>query len=456
MVTRKQVLILLSVIALGLTIMASIAFAAENGNEKESKTVKAEKHFQQGREALFQGRYKLAIKQLEKAADADKTKTSYRLHLARAHRYAGHEKQARNLLAGIIKARPDHVEAGQLLAEIYAGQKKWKDVVDVLDPLLTYRHDYPTYHLLAEAEYNRDNYEKARKHFEEAIKLNPASGADHYQLGNIYLAKNSFALAAESYNSALRLGVDTPVLHYKLGSAYFNLRNYFGRISQVKVKSSKAGTITGDWYLIEAVPGKKDHFVAAPKDCAVYHVAKAISDKIEDLPDIQFLLANIYLNAGRHKHAYDMFKKIEPTVPKEDKPLFYYYYAQSAFGVHNYDQYLKLLAEAIKLDKATYESALVDAYMKVADRYNQAGQLDKYIEFLAKAVQQSPETASLHLKLGYAYEEARQYKKAVAQWQMVLNLEPDHPNRMELLNLIAKHRKQTTNPPKPKGAVRMR
>ena len=145
-----------------------------------------------------------------------------------------------------------------------------------------------------------------------------------------------------------------------------------------------------------------------------------------------------------------MFKKLEPTIPKEDKALFYYYHAQSAFGVHRYDEYLELLRKAIKLNKATYSSALVEAYLRVADRHNQAGQLDKYIQFLAKAVQESPETASLHLKLGHAFEEAQEYDKAIAQWQMVLDLEPDHPRRMELLNLIGKYRKQLTESAKSK------
>ena len=421
---------------------ASVHFAAAaSTNEMPSKISKAEEQFEDGRKALFQGDYSRAIDLLKKAIKQDKTKTSYRLYLARAYCYAADEQKAETLLADILNTAPDHVEAGQLLAEIYTKQKKSKDVVDVLEPLLKYRHDYPIYHLLAEAQYSLNDYEKARKYFEEAIKLNPKSGSDHYQLGNIYLAGNFFALAAESYQSALRLGVDTPVLHYKLGSAYFNLRNYFGKISVVTVKAGKAGTINDDWYLVEPVPGKTDVFRAAPKTSAVYQVAKARADGIDDSPDIRFLFANIYLNARRYKQAYEMFKKIEPTIPEQDKPLFYYYYAHSAFGVYRYDEYLALLQEAIKLDEATYSSALVDAYLRVADRYNQAGQLDMYIQFLAKAMQESPETASLHLKLGHAYEEAQEYTRAVAQWQMVLDLEPDHPRRMELLNLIGKYKK---------------
>ncbi|NIP28117.1 MAG: hypothetical protein GWN55_11680, partial [Phycisphaerae bacterium] len=112
---------------------------------------------------------------------------------------------------------------------------------------------------------------------------------------------------------------------------------------------------------------------------------QAIDGGIEETSDIKFLFANIYLNARRYSQAYEMFNKIEAKIPKEDKPLFYYYYAQSAFGVHRYDEYLTLLQKAIKLDKATYASVLVDAYTKVADRYNQAGRLDEYINYLGKA-----------------------------------------------------------------------
>ena len=127
-----------------------------------------------------------------------------------------------------------------------------------------------------------------------------------------------------------------------------------------------------------------------------------------------------------------MFTKIGPTV-KDDKALFYYYYAQAAFGTGQYDRYLELLEEAIRLDPAAYKATRVDAYLSVADQYNEAGNLDKYIEFLGKAVAESPMTASLHLKLGNAYEEARKLDKAIAQWRMVLDIEPDHPAADEAL-----------------------
>jgi tetratricopeptide (TPR) repeat protein len=414
---------------------------AKPAEKPEAKPVESEAEtlFNKGRESLFQGKYDEAVDLLTKAVAADKTKTSYRLYLARAHRYAGNDDLAAANLEDILKASPDHVEAGQMLGELYSAAKKWKDVVRVLEPLLKYRHDYPTYHMLAEAQYNLDEKDKARKSYEEAVKLNPQSAADHYQLGNIYLSGNFFALAADSYQTALRLGLDSPVLRYKLASAYFNLRNYFGQIGVQTVKSGAVGTIDGPWYLIEPVPGQKEVFRCAPEASAIYQVAKALADGIEQRPDIHLLRATIYLNAHRYAQAYDLFTTILPTV-KEDKALFYYYYAQAAFGSGKYDRYLELLEEAIKLDEKAYKAMRVDAYLAVAEQYNQAGDLNKYIEFLTKAVAESPQTASLHLKLGYAYEEVQKYESAIGQWRMVLDIEPDHPQRIKLLNLIEKYR----------------
>ena len=427
----------------------------DKAKKKETAQEKAERLFDEGRDALFRGRYKKAVELLQQAAAADKTKTRYRLYLARAHRYAGNTDEAEKLLGDIVKASPDHVEAGQLLGEVYAEQEKWKDVARVLERLLRYRHDYPTYHMLAEAKYNLDDHKAARKYFIEAINLNPKSPGDHYQLGNIYLAGNFFALAAESYQKALALGLHSPVLHYKLGTAYFNLRNYFGRVSQVTVKSGKTDSISGQWYLIEPVPGKKDVFRVAPSDSAIYQVAKAVETGMKEDRDIRFLRTSIYLNARRYAQAYEMFRKLAASPPKpeddkrtkEDKALFNYYFAQAAFGVGKYDEYLQLLKKAIELDSASYEASLLDAYLSVAEQHNQQGDIDGYIKYLKLAVNEAPRKAGPHLKLGNAYEEAHKYVEAIVQWRMVLDIQPDHPERMALLDLMKKYQASAAAPP---------
>ena len=81
---------LLTLALLGLIITASPADEPKPDNPAtDSKTSAADELFTQGRNALFQGQYDKAADLLSKAVEADKTKTSYRLHLARAYRYAG-------------------------------------------------------------------------------------------------------------------------------------------------------------------------------------------------------------------------------------------------------------------------------------------------------------------------------------------------------------------------------
>ena len=190
------------------------------------------------------------------------------------------------------------------------------------------------------------------------------------------------------------------------------------------------------------MPGKKDVFRVAPSTSAIYQIAKAIDDSDTPPIDIRMLRANTYLSARRYQPAYDFYEALEQAVvkqPKEDRALYHYYFAESALGLAKFDEYLAHLRKAIELDKPTYSSALVDAYRVVAEKYNQLGKLDKYIEFLKLAVKESPQMASLHMKLGNALEEDKAYGEAVQQWRMVLDLEPDHRDRTQLLNLIKKH-----------------
>ncbi|MEK6235163.1 MAG: tetratricopeptide repeat protein, partial [Planctomycetales bacterium] len=290
--------------------------------------------------------------------------------------------------------------------------------------------------------YNLDDFAKAAKYYQEAVRLNSDSAIDHYQLGNIHLAKNRYARSVISYEAALRLGLESPVLHYKLASSYFNLRNYFGKVEVITAPGGTQGTISGRYYLIERAPGNKDVFRAAPPTSAIYQIAKAIEGGDKPQVDIRMLRANTYLSARRYQRAYELYEELGPLVveqPKEDRAMYHYYCAQSSLGLGKFDEHLSHLRKAIQLDEATYGSALVEAYGVVAEKYNQLGKLDKYVEYLKLAVRESPQTASLHLKLGNALEEGKAYPEAIQQWRMVLDLESDHPQRTKLLNRIKKH-----------------
>ena len=111
----------------------------------------AETKFEEGRKKFFQGQYTDAILPLKEASLANPAKTSYRLLLAKAYRYAGQDKDAAGILEAILKDNPEHVEAGVELAEMLSPAKEPDRVIGILAPLLKFKHDYPLYHMLAEA-----------------------------------------------------------------------------------------------------------------------------------------------------------------------------------------------------------------------------------------------------------------------------------------------------------------
>ena len=401
----------------------------------DAEAKQAVEFFEAGRKLFFQGKYLDSVEKLQQAAETDPAKTSYKMLLAKAHRYAKQGERATAVLEQIIKTNPDHVEAGIQLAELLTPSKEPDRVIGVLKPLLKYKHDYPLYHLLAEAYYAKEDFDNAREHFEEAVKLNPRSGEDQYQLGNIYLAQKRFAKAAAAYEKAGELDVSSGVYHFKLASVYFNLHNNLGRITVAEVLGGKVGEINNEFFLLDTVPGKKDLFYVCSPRSAVFQSAKAIAMGI-DVFDIHFLQANVWLAARRFPRADAIYKKLQETVKDADAGLYWYQWSQAALGLGNLDAYLARLNKAIEADEEVYKSTLTDALVVVANRYHQRGDSGKYMEFLGQAVENNPLSPSLHLTLGDAHWLANQRPQAIEQYKLVLELEPDHTERVRLLNRI--------------------
>lgn len=428
-----------TVAILVLIVCVSTSFAQEPKARptgvSEGEAKRAEELFQDGRKLFFQAKYRDALAKLTEAVDANPEKTGYKLLLAKAHRYGKQGERAVGVLEDILKSNPDHVEAGIELAELISPEKEPDRVIAVLEPLLKFKHDYPLYHLLAEAHYQNEEFGQAREYFEEAIKLNSRNAQDHYQLGNIYLAQKRFAKAAASYETAGRLGMSSSVFHFKLASVYFNLRNFLGKVTRAEVIGGKPAEIKNDYYLIDAAPGQSHVFYVAQRSSAVYQAAKAREMGIE-IFELRFLQANVWLSARRYAKAEPMYAALREDVPEADAGLYWFYAAQTALGLGKYDAYVERLEKAIEAEPDVYKPTLADAFVTVANRHHQRGDSARYIEFLARAVDTNPLSARLHLTLGDAHWLASQQGQAIEQYKLVLELEPDHSERVRLLNRI--------------------
>lgn len=395
----------------------------------------ADELFEDGRKLYFQGKFLEAVEKLRQAAETNPSKTSYKLLLAKAHRELGQDDEAAKVFEAVVKDSPDHVEAALELAELLSPQKSPDRVIALLTPLLTRNHDYPLYRMLAAAHYQKESFGKAREYYEEAVRLNPRNRDDFYQLGNIYLAQKRFAKAGEAYETAGRLGYSSGVFHFKLASVYFNLRNYLGKVTTAEVPGGEPGAIANGLLLIEALPGKPNLFYVAGPKSAAFQAAKAQEQGI-DVFDLRFLQANVYLAARHFDQADTAYAKLEEKVSKADAGLFWSQWAQASLGRDDYDKYLERLAKAIEAEPKVYKATMSDALVTVARRFQEQGDDAKYLDYLNRAVEENPLSARLHLMLGDAYWSGGEKPKAIQQYKLVLELEPEFPQRVRLLNRI--------------------
>jgi len=321
------------------------------------------------------------------------------------------------------------------LARGYAEQQEYEKVIETLQPTADLKNNYEANHLLGQAYYQTGKLVEARRCLQTAVELQPKSAPDHYLLAHVYLGEEKFALAVESYETTLRLGFDTAELHYKLATAYYRLRNYAGQVFTQTIKKGLAGRIVGDCYLIEPVPSKPDRFLAAPQASAIFHLQKALDAGL-DTPQAHLLQADIWLGTRRYAKALQVYKTLEDRTPSQDRAAYHYAYARACLGVDDRQGYLDRLQKAIALDEKTYGPHLVDAYRQVADRYNAEGDLESYVRYLELAVAETPDSHDPHYLLGNALYEAGRTRQACRQWQITLELQPEHPDRTRMLELI--------------------
>ncbi|MHC4065905.1 MAG: tetratricopeptide repeat protein [Planctomycetota bacterium] len=322
-------------------------------------------------------------------------------------------------------------------ARTYAEHGEYDKVIETLEALRDGGDDYEVSHLLGQAYFQTDNLPEARRCLQAAIEQKPKSAPDHCLLADTYLRQEKFALAAESYETAWRLGLDVADLHYGLATAYYKLKNYTGRIFYRTVEGGSAGRIVKDCYLIEPAPSQADRFIAAPQSSAIYHLQKAHDAGI-DTPEAHLLHVDIWLRTGRYAQALAIFETLEERVDPPDRAEYYFAYARACLGADDRQGYLDRLEKAIALDPKTYRPRLVDAYRQVAARCNAEGDLQDYIRYLKLAVGEAPESHNLRYALGNALFEAGRQAGACRQWQITLELQPDHPDRTRMLELIRK------------------
>jgi tetratricopeptide (TPR) repeat protein len=239
----------------------------------------------------------------------------------------------------------------------------------------------------------------------------------------------------EAYKRAIVLDADSAELHFRLARAYFKLEQYLGKVTSRRVSRGGPDRIDGDYFLLGPEPGHDGTFRAAPATSAVFQVHKALELGL-DTPEVHRLRGDIWLRLRQYTKALGVFRSINGKIKPPNRPSFEYSFAQAALGVDDVETYLRRLKRAAELDPAVYRPHLVDGFRTAAERCNQRGDLVGYVRYLEAGLKESPNSPDLHYRLGNAFWEAGRRKDAAREWQVTLELNPDHPRRADMLDRI--------------------
>lgn len=311
----------------------------------------------------------------------------------------------------------------------------WRQVIELVQPLTASVDTYEVNHLLGQAYRQMDLPVEATWYFRRAVQLQPDAAGDLLELGELHLARGWPALAINALESVVSLGVADGRVHYRLALAYQRCGRPVGRTSIVSLAQAVPESTSGPWYVWEAIEGQTDRYRVCARGSAIYHLQRAMELGLDD-PQAVLLYADIWFSAGQYERARDLYEMMESIVPREQMAGYHYCYGQSLYWLDDLNGFEEHIQRAVELDSEAYRPKLLDCYTMLADRYCVLGDVKQYIRYLELAVKQSPRSAELRYKLGNALSEAQRRGEAAAQWQVVLQLEPYHPDRERLLKLL--------------------
>jgi len=287
------------------------------------------------------------------------------------------------------------------------------------------------YSLLGEIYQEMKDYEKSAASYESATKLNPWSFKDYFNLGCVYRIMKKFAQAVSAYVKACELKPDHLESHIGAAQSYYELEDYnnalmYGELAeQIDPNVSEIQKLIGDIY-----ESKKDYHQAI----ASYKRALEIDS---NNPEIMTSLAVAYLRTNRNEPAKELLTSVIQMQPDNNTAHQYLGYC-----------YLRLNSQSMASYKSALEADSNNTGLLSSLKEEAAKSVDKAVECYSRAIEINDKDWQAYKGLGVAYmlralnDENKMLKaKAIYQWRLSLDINPDQPGREMLLKLIEKYSK---------------
>ncbi|HBL17778.1 MAG: hypothetical protein A2X36_11295 [Elusimicrobia bacterium GWA2_69_24] len=173
----------------------------------------------------------------------------------------------------------------------------WQDVV------ASYPRNHRAHNNLANAYYDRGDFDRALEHYRAALAIDPSYAGSYTNLGNIYLARGDDSAAFGWYQKAVAVNPTIAGLHVNLGNIYYRR----GEPDRALAEFRQAARLDPNYAEARYSMGLA---LEAKKDLAAARAEyQAALDLKADLPDAHNNLGRLLFLAGRHAEAEQAYRR---------------------------------------------------------------------------------------------------------------------------------------------------
>ena len=287
-----------------------------------------------------------------------------------------------------------------------------------------------------------NNYTDAIDQFTRAIDLDPDNDKAYLQRGIAYTRLGEHKLAAEDYDRALVFDGNNAELYYFSGNEW----HQYGDNPLALKKLTAALTLKRNF--LEAYQVRlKVHMALGQYREALEDAQRCL--KMKDDDRAYYNLAQVFEELQMYSDAKEAYQQ---SLKKNDRILEpHFSYAKLLFQMEDYEAAEKEVAEVLKMEPQHFEGVLLQSqvyaaqgkYLKASETLSMAsvkysnepliyiyrGDINLKLNQPAyavidysKAIELDPENADNYFKRAGAYEETRDYEKALADYKKVLEM----------------------------------
>lgn len=321
----------------------------------------------------------------------------------------GRQRQAAGDVAGaielferVVRASPDSTDALVALARAHAAARRVSRAADILTA---------------------------------ALERQPLCDVLWLELVQLALDSRQYGLALRRVEAARRRLTPSPArLAYQAALARFHLGQSLGATRVREVAGGRAGQFAGEWLLVER-RGDADRFLCCPRQSALYELRRAL-DAGFDEQAAHCLHARIWASAGRPEVGLGILRSREAAWRKHVSFDTLKTLGDLSLACNQVVDYLRYARSRARRAPNSHDEIMYEAYVAAAQRYNERGDEVMSRELLQRALDLRQDDVALMLRLGDAIWESGDCDQARPWYRRVLTAEPDHPDRMRILERL--------------------